>query len=68
MAGEITINDSGTPLVEGTDVQTAKCISADASINIIAGTLNLLATGTGGKCIKSDGTISIGDKSSISYQ
>lgn len=63
VAGEITINDSGAPLVEGTDVQTAKCISADASINILAGTLNLLATGTGGKCIKSDGTISIGDKS-----
>lgn len=61
-AGQITIANSGTALTEGTDVQTAKCISADASANITRGTLQLTATGAGGKCVKSDGTITVGDK------
>ncbi len=61
-AGAITIKNSGTALVEGTDVQTAKCISADKSVSIVGGNLNLTATGAGGKCIKSDGTLVIGDK------
>lgn len=61
-AGDLSITDAGAPLTEGTDVQTAKCISADASILISGGVLNLSATGAGGKCIKSDGTLTIGDK------
>lgn len=60
-AGEITIANSGSVLVEGTETQTSKCISADASVSIMGGTLNLTATGAAGKCIKSDGTITVGD-------
>lgn len=58
----IDITNAGAPLVEGTDVQTAKCINADGNISILAGTLNLSATGAGGKCIKTDGTFTMGDK------
>lgn len=60
--GDITVTNSGTAIAEGTDVQTAKCISADASAELLGGKLTLKATGAGGKGIKSDGTITIGNK------
>lgn len=60
-AGNITISNEGATLTEGTDTQSAKCISADTSVSITAGSLTLATTGAGGKCIKSDDSISIGD-------
>lgn len=60
-AGDITINNSGDTYNDGTDVQSAKCISSDASVIISHGNLSLSTTGVGGKCIKTDGTLVIGD-------
>lgn len=62
LAGDITISNSGAVLKEGTDTQTAKCISADKAINLIGGNIVLATTGVGGKCVKSDGTLNMGDK------
>ncbi|MGN0233335.1 MAG: carbohydrate-binding domain-containing protein [Bacteroidaceae bacterium] len=61
LAGTIGITNSGSVLTVGTDTQTAKCISADQAINLVGGTITLSTTGTGGKCIKSDGTFTLGD-------
>ncbi|MGM9712713.1 MAG: carbohydrate-binding domain-containing protein [Prevotella sp.] len=61
-AGDITISNSGATFDDGTEEQSAKCISSDTSVNIINGNLRLTATGAGGKCIKSDGTIVIGEQ------
>ncbi len=64
LAGEVTIANSGAVLTEGSDTQTAKCISADKAVLLLSGNIHLSATGVGGKCVKSDGTLTIGDKQS----
>lgn len=60
-AGDIAISNSGDSLDDGTDTQSAKCISSDTAVNIRSGNIRLSASGNGGKCIKSDGSIVIGD-------
>lgn len=60
-AGEITISNSGDTYTDETDEQSAKCISSDGAVNIYHGNLNLSTTGVGGKCIKTDGALVIGD-------
>ena len=60
-SGDITISNSGDVLADGTDTQSAKCISSDTAVNIHSGNISLSASGNGGKCIKSDGSLVIGD-------
>ncbi|MGM9733989.1 MAG: carbohydrate-binding domain-containing protein [Prevotella sp.] len=60
-AGDIIINNSGDTYDDGTEVQSAKCISSDTSVSISQGNIRLSTTGVGGKCIKTDGALVIGD-------
>ena len=58
--GELTITNSGAGVSGTSDTYTAKCIKADTSVKLIAGTITLTASGTGGKGIKSAGTYTQG--------
>lgn len=62
LAGDINVSNSGGVLKEGTDQQTAKCISADKAVCLTGGSITLSTTGVGGKCVKSDGTFTMGDQ------
>lgn len=59
--GSITITNSGTGAYDSTerDSKGAGCLKADRNMVISGGTFTLKTTGTGGKCIKVDGTLSI---------
>lgn len=54
--GATYANESGV-----TDSYTATCIKSDTNINLFAGSLTLSSSGTGGKGIKADGAIVIGN-------
>lgn len=56
----MTINSNG--YLGSNDTYTAKGLTCDKDIIISGGTLNIKATGTGGKCIKADGEIVIGSE------
>mgnify|MGYP002852225850 CR=1 FL=1 len=58
--GELSITNSGAGVSGTSDTYTAKCIKADTSVKLNAGTITLTASGTGGKGIKSAGTYSQG--------
>ena len=58
--GTLTITNSGSGVSGTSDSYTSKCIKADQSISLNAGSITLKATGTGGKCIKSNGTYTQG--------
>lgn len=60
LAGSIDISNSGAVLTEGSDSQTAKCISADKSVHLAAGDIQLATTGVGGKCVKCDEGFTMG--------
>lgn len=62
--GSIIIINSGGGLTEGSDASTAKGIGSDTNIVITGGDINIKMTGAGGKGIKADGTLTIGDKAS----
>lgn len=59
--GTITITNSGSGLGSGSNTATAKGLTSDGSINLLDGNITITMSGTGGKGIKSDGTITIGD-------
>ena len=47
--------------LQGTsDTYTAKGITCDQDIELLGGTFQIQMTGTGGKCVKADGTLTIG--------
>ena len=53
---DITATGNGSTYTasSGTDTYNATCITADGDIYLYGGTFNLIATGTAGKCIKTD--------------
>lgn len=55
--GSITATVSGNGIWDATALKTkaSSCIGTDGNLNISGGTLNLLASGTGGKGISADG-------------
>ena len=59
--GILTITNSGNGLGSGNNTATAKGLTSDESINIVGGNITIKMTGTGGKGIKSDGTLTIGN-------
>lgn len=61
--GTLTVTNSGDGLWDEAKLKTkaASCIAADANILIEGGTLNLTATGGGGKGINADGNLTIND-------
>lgn len=69
-AGKIVISTTGnggtySNSASTTDTYTSQCISCDTDLNIIGGDFTLKSTGTGGKCIKVDGTLTIGSEESV---
>ena len=59
--GVLTVTNSGGGKNIGTsDCCSAKCIKAETA-DIQGGTISLKATGAGGKCIKTEGTLNIAD-------
>ena len=59
--GTLTITNSGNGLGSGNNTATAKGLTSDESINLVGGNITIKMTGTGGKGIKSDGTLTIGN-------
>lgn len=59
--GNITITNSGSGLGSGSNTATAKGLTSDESINLLGGNITITMSGTGGKGIKSDGAIAIGN-------
>ncbi len=61
--GTVTVSSSGAGAYDSVerDAKGAACLKADGNMLIGGGTLNLTATGTGGKPIKADGTLQITD-------
>jgi hypothetical protein len=67
--GSVNIENSGTGTTfkntSGiTDAYSASCINTDKNLNIIGGNLILKSTGAGGKGLKADGSIIIGNSGS----
>jgi len=61
---DVITTGTGTTYVNSTgakDSYNSSCITSDAAINIIGGSVTLSASGNGGKGLSSDGTITIGD-------
>lgn len=58
--GNITITNSGAGLGSGNSITTAKGLTSDGSIDLQVGNISITMSGTGGKGIKSDGTLTIG--------
>ena len=65
--GTINVTTSGNGATDGTaaDGKGSAGLNSDGDINISGGTLTLKNTGTGGKCIKADGTLTISDNANI---
>ena len=58
--GSLTITNSGAGTGTTSSYSTAKGLTSDGSISLQGGTITIKMTGTGGKGIKSDGTLTIG--------
>lgn len=58
--GTYLISNSSNGLVDTSQAYSAKCITCDQNVVIRGGTLTLKATGSGGKCLKADGTLTLG--------
>ncbi len=65
--GNINVTTSGNGATDGTeaDGKGAAGLNSDGDITISGGTLTLKNTGTGGKCIKADGTLTVSDNADI---
>lgn len=65
--GTINVTTSGNGATDGTeaDGKGSDGVNSDGDITISGGTLTLKNTGTGGKCIKADGTLTISDNADI---
>ena len=53
--GKVYTNETGT-----TDSYTAACIKSDKNTALLGGNITCISSGTGGKCINVDGTLTIG--------
>lgn len=58
--GTYNITNNSAGYLGSNDTYTAKGLTCDKDIIITGGNLTIKATGTGGKCIKADGEITIG--------
>lgn len=59
--GNLSITNSGTGLTVGTDTETSKGLNANNDVKIIGGTVNIRMTGAGGKGVKADNNLIVGD-------
>ncbi len=59
----ITVSGAGSSYTaaSGTDYYSVKALKSDGAMNLLGGTITCSATGNGGKCIVSDGVLTIGD-------
>lgn len=59
--GSLSLNCSGSAALDTDDgtLSSAACLKTDANVYITGGSVNLCATGTGGKGISADGNISV---------
>ncbi|MDR2287283.1 MAG: carbohydrate-binding domain-containing protein [Prevotellaceae bacterium] len=55
--GKTYIATTGSP-----DSYTATCIKSDQNISLLGGNITCSSSGTGGKCINADGTITVGNQ------
>jgi hypothetical protein len=65
--GSITVKATGNAVwdTDDSEVKGSSCISADGNMTISGGTLVLTNSGSGGKGIKADGTLTISDAANI---
>lgn len=59
--GNLNINNAGTGLTVGTDNETSKGLNANNDVKIIGGNINIRMTGAGGKGVKADKDIIVGN-------
>lgn len=60
---DITLNGAGssyTTTAGATDYYSVKALKSDGEMNLLSGTITCVAKGNGGKCIVSDGLLTIG--------
>ena len=60
---DITLNGAGssyTTTAGATDYYSVKALKSDGEMNLLSGTITCMAKGNGGKCIVSDGILTIG--------
>ncbi|MGN1214536.1 MAG: carbohydrate-binding domain-containing protein, partial [Bacteroidaceae bacterium] len=58
--GQYTITNTGNGVTSGSESYTAKAFVSDGEVSILDGDITILMSGTGGKGIKVDGTLTIG--------
>lgn len=63
--GVVTITNSGAGLAGSSDTFTAKGITSDTNVNIKGGNVSIRMSGTGGKGIKADSNITVGQESTM---
>ena len=65
--GTITVKSTGSAAWDSDDseVKGSTCISSDGNMTVSGGTLTLTNSGSGGKGIKSDGTLTISDNANL---
>ena len=65
--GTINVTTTGTGAYDSDERDAKGCaaLKADGNMSISGGTLTLKSTGNGGKCIKSDGTLTVSDNADI---
>ena len=59
--GDIRIVNSGTGMTVEDDNQTSKGLNADGNIRLLGGTVSVTMSGAGGKGVKADGDLVVGD-------
>ena len=66
-SGTITVTTTGSSIIDYDEKDAKGCsgLNADGNINISGGTLTLKSSGTGGKCIKADGTLTVSSNAII---
>ena len=58
--GKVTVNQTGSLVVEESDLSYPTCIKADGNITVTGGTITIVNTADGGKGMSADGTLTIG--------
>jgi len=64
--GSLTVTQSGTIVVEEDDISYPTSVKADGNISVTGGTVNITNTGSGGKGMSAEGTLTIsGDDTKV---
>ncbi len=66
--GKLTVKQTGSIVVDGSDLSYPTSVKADGNIDITGGEITIDNTGDGGKGMSADGTLTVGADASVSQQ